>query len=147
MMINFTLCKLFAHHPKKHLIPVYLIVFSILFLNSYVLISIGPELFLDSFQHPTYYISLCNQAENNDIFLMIQKPSHPKFFIKHDDIILSSNFELLDVNSIRSSEIYIQNDTLIGKIISCYGDNPIDFIAFSFWIFCKDNLNLYQILE
>ena len=144
MMRNLKICNHIAsYHKRKQLIPVILIVFFICFLNSYVLISIGPEVFLDSFKHPTHYTSLFKQTKNNDIYLMIQKPTHPDFFIKYDDsVFISSNF-----NSIKSSEIFIQNNTLIGKLISYYGDNPIDFIAFSFWIFCKDCLNPYQILE
>ncbi len=131
----------------KRFIPIIALACLLCFLNFYVIFSIGADQFIDSFIHPTDYFSFVKENNGNERYLVIQKSSNPYFIkINENTFFISDELDIYDCQSVLSSD-FTGNNSLIGKIISNYGENTIDFIAFSFWLYCKDSMNPYQLLH
>ena len=139
------LTKLFSINQR--MIPLFCIVFILCFLNIYVIFSIGPHQFIDSFVHPSDYISFIKQNNGTDMYLVIQKSTHPDITkIKENTLFISTDLEIYDSTSVLSSD-FSYNNTIFGKIVSIYDQNPVDYVAFSFWMYCKDHMNPYQLMQ
>lgn len=131
----------------KRFIPIIALVCLLCFLNFYVIFSIGADQFIDSFVHPTDYVSFIQQNNGDERYLVIQKSNNPYFTkINENTFFISDELDIYDCQSVLLSD-FTSNNSLIGKIISNYGENTIDFIAFSFWLYCKDSMNPYQLLH
>jgi len=131
-----------------------------------VTINLGLNMFLDSFENPQYYLSiennkLLNGVNANQQVLIIQKSSHPEFYVENNDEIIyfTKNREILcskvyEINSINTknkfykvnynnpnSEIICENQ-ILGKIIKIMDNNIWNLISIKVWDISIHNLNL-----
>jgi len=126
--------------------------------------------FLDSFENPQYYLSIENDkllcgADTNKDFLIIQKSSHPEFFVENNDDIIyfGNNGDILcskvyEVNSINTKNKFytinynnpycgiIYENQIAGKIIKIIDNNIWNTISIKIWDISIHNLNLRSLI-
>ena len=132
---------------------------------------IGMDVFLDSFENPEYYMcvqdndNLLELDANKGSHIIIQKTSHPGFFIENcDTVIYSNNTGALACNQISQisnigaikrysttddtdiSSKYIFDCQIIGKVIKVIDDSAWNTISIKIWEASIQNLNLKALL-
>lgn len=143
----------------------------LLILNGYVLAVIGPSHYLESFKHPSEYFSGIVKSDDiqEGITLnqkcIIQKTSHPDFTLSLNDVVyvttvqgekkvvsidtLLDPFQYESCSTVEEIEIQLLNnqEKIIGKIISYQDNNPLELLSFSYWMLCKDIMNVHQLFN
>ena len=130
---------------------------------------LGLDMFLDSFENPKYYLNLENKLlhgiDANEQILVIQKSSHPDFYVENNDevIYFGSNGDILcskvyEINSINaknkfySVNYYSPNSRIIcekqilGKIVKIMDNNIWNLISIKFWDISIHNLNFIALI-
>ena len=127
-------------------------------------------MFLDSFENPKYYLSLENNKLLNGVdakeqILVIQKSSHPYFYVENNDEIIyfGNNGDILcskvyEINSMNAkNKFYTVNydssnsgiiceKQILGKIIKIIDYNIWNLISIKFWDISVHNLNLIALI-
>jgi hypothetical protein len=151
----------------KNIIKI-LIILSILFLPFiYITELIGIDIFLDSFENPKHYMCIQSdglifgsKSDDNDL-IILQKTSHPDFFVNKNDFLLYFTDEgfieisrIVDIKYIGSREKYykepeekmfnfpIFKEQIIGKVINIFDDNILNSISLKIWEASINNLNI-----
>lgn len=142
---------------------VFILITSLPFLTAtYIL---GVDTFLDSFEHPEYYI--CIQDKENALglntkngeYAIIQKSSHPDFCVSESDSIIYSNNDgevayhkiegiehigalkryFTEENSLNDS---ICQEQIIGKVVNIIDNNIWNSISVTVWEVSIESLNI-----
>ena len=155
---------------NKHISIFSIFFIIVLIFNCYVISAIGPTNYIDSFKNPhSYYSGAVKKISNNGIIFnqkcIIQKTSHPDFSFSEKDemciININGNYQAISITSIYNSfqnesfnnvacfeKLYLKNqEKIIGKIISYQNNNPLEELSFSYWMLCKDILNIENLLN
>jgi hypothetical protein len=149
---------------------VFLLIANLPFLTMACLL--GPETFLDSFDHPASYVLLNPDDDVGQLnitagtFFLVQRSSHPDFTIEPHDIILYCHDDgtidcdqishLTITGSIRQYALQgtqhatdtqiIYDDHIIGKIVGHFDANLWNNLALSIWDAAVNNLNIHNLL-
>lgn len=145
-----------------------LIILSVLFLPFiYITELIGIDTFLDSFENPKDYMCIQNnglifgsKSDDNDL-IIIQKASHPDFFVNKNDFLLYFTDEgfveisrIVDIKCVGSREKYyiepnenilnfpIFKEQIIGKVTNIIDENILNSISIKIWEASINNLNI-----
>ena len=154
----------------KNAIKIVMII-SILFLPFiYITEIISIEIFLDSFENPKHYLCIQSdglifgsKSDKNDL-IIIQKSSHPDFFINKNDYVIYFTEEgfvefskIVNIKWFGSRAKYykecdedfinypIFKEQLIGKVIKTIDDNILNSISIKIWEASINNLNIRAI--
>jgi len=157
------------HKDLSHFF-LFLIIANLPFLTMTCLL--GPETFLDSFDHPSSYVLLDPMDSigqfniTSGSFLLVQRSSHPAFTIEPFDTILYCRDDgtidcdqishLTMIGSFRQYAVQgtqhdpdtevIYEQHIIGKIVGNLDANIWNTLALSLWNTAVNNLNIHAFL-
>ncbi len=128
---------------------------------------IGLETFIDSYEHPSYYLNLNDLSVSSAIkisegrYIFLQKTSHPSFTLNSGDTVLYYNdLSQLSCNTIRSinkdwtiTRYYLTASLLdedqpvfehdiVGRVVGIVDDNLWNSLSLSLWKTVIENLNI-----